>query len=1193
MPEPPKHSLMDWMVPNNKGNKNLKQQFVVLHGRWLSRYSTPKSLNDEQRIDVTRQPIWIDDSKLSGVCILAIGPNNADGMRFEIESFEHAIQWTEMLRRASAYYRHLSPKLSASTSDPVKGDELVCDRHAISNCKQLGWAYKRKSRGFGWNKRFWVLYHDSSTLVNILLYFEKDPKILTKKDNGVNVTASGGYRVNELSVEIDENGTRSSHDHCLLVYHFDRIMYLKFDQRWDLLEFWKNLHIASIDTDFSTQTPIIIENKQMIVENEFFGNINNNKNNNFQNNGNYKNKHKQQNSNLVNDNNNNNNNNKKEKEINYDLYFAQRQNNKMKGNQKKHRKKSKDKHKHKHKDSDNKENHIENNNNNNNNQNSNNNNNNYNQHNNNDNTYKRDKKNTATIQTTVINPGIDTDRSGDDESDLSDIDDIRVRHDTNLTEQTDGTFDIRTISPQTQETAKQILTASDLINNSNTINTNTNTNTKPFPKLKVTSLQSDESNIKVGDYLMNYKTTMTLDSIDSQTPGMHMMNISNDNENENDNDNDNDNVNNIINGDPRMMNKGSFIMSANSQTVTIENQLLSASDVETRYPSPSTSVNENMTNNMTSNLNSNVTSGLTTPTPNPLDNNGKQLYNNVNRSSLASGSNLNVAAAMSCNSSRKNSYNQNNIKNGNDDVNVNVHNSNGNDVGNVGNTNINQSIFSSSENFNSSMDVLPGSGANVLSSNEMNVTVNVNIHKSDINDNNEMNYVNNSSVVNNNNNNNNNNNSNNENNNTNESNNNNSNNDNNENMNGIGNNSNSSDTHVDLTFLNYVDDAQNDNDSGNEKEHDNLSEKKKRKSRKSARISTLSNEPSLSASSSTAGLGGGLGSALSPKHATQQVARLSQKSGSPLSSYRSADFLRGNSLRAIQTPALPSTPPFDGDGSKALVGGDRMVGSISSIRTFEGNIHMGGGGGGNGIIMPPQSYQSDDDDDDEFAMMYERRTVVERYMDSKASNTTNKRNTGNYKSKNRKKTSTSTRIRISSIDYGHGNNNNHNNNKSEKKENENNVTATAAATMTETTTPSDALPGSTNIVCTNSNASMASSVGSENFELRSPRRRIKLSNTFSGKKMPSKPLPPPPKPKPKTKKKVIEKTRSYILNHVQKSKVNKNMASLMTDFGTVAKFIQHKDKLFVQLLDEPTIDAWNDVELKLKKITGDLVRDRS
>ena len=117
----------------------------------------------------------------------------------------------------------------------------------------------------------------------------------------------------------------------------------------------------------------------------------------------------------------------------------------------------------------------------------------------------------------MIDPGVDTDRSGD-ESDVSDIDDIRVWHDKNLTKQTDGTFDIRTISPQTQETNKQILTASDLIHNSNT-------NTKAFPKLKVTSLQSDESNIKVGDYLMNYKTTVTMDSIDSQTPRMHIIMI--------------------------------------------------------------------------------------------------------------------------------------------------------------------------------------------------------------------------------------------------------------------------------------------------------------------------------------------------------------------------------------------------------------------------------------------------------------------------------------------------------------------------------------------------------------------------------------------------------------------------------------------------------------------------------------------
>ena len=79
----------------------------------------------------------------------------------------------------------------------------------------------------------------------------------------------------------------------------------------------------------------------------------------------------------------------------------------------------------------------------------------------------------------------------------TDIGDVRVRHDANLTEQTDDTFDIRTISLQTQETNQQILTANDSINYSNGINTNTNTNTKPFPKLKVTSMQSDESILKL------------------------------------------------------------------------------------------------------------------------------------------------------------------------------------------------------------------------------------------------------------------------------------------------------------------------------------------------------------------------------------------------------------------------------------------------------------------------------------------------------------------------------------------------------------------------------------------------------------------------------------------------------------------------------------------------------------------------
>ena len=72
---------------------------------------------------------------------------------------------------------------------------------------------------------------------------------------------------------------------------------------------------------------------------------------------------------------------------------------------------------------------------------------------------------------------------------------------------------------------------------------------------------------------MNCKTTMTMDSIDSQTPR--------------------------VNGGPRMMNKDSFIMSTNNQTVTIENRLLSASDVETRCPLRSTSTNDLQSDQLT------------------------------------------------------------------------------------------------------------------------------------------------------------------------------------------------------------------------------------------------------------------------------------------------------------------------------------------------------------------------------------------------------------------------------------------------------------------------------------------------------------------------------------------------------------------------------------------------------------------
>lgn len=107
MPCTPTHAMMKWIQPTD--DKHItKQQFIILHGRFLSRYSGPHSQKCEQMIDITKQPVWISKSSTNQPCILAIGPEKMDeGMRFEFDEYKDIKYWTQLIRRSALFYQQL------------------------------------------------------------------------------------------------------------------------------------------------------------------------------------------------------------------------------------------------------------------------------------------------------------------------------------------------------------------------------------------------------------------------------------------------------------------------------------------------------------------------------------------------------------------------------------------------------------------------------------------------------------------------------------------------------------------------------------------------------------------------------------------------------------------------------------------------------------------------------------------------------------------------------------------------------------------------------------------------------------------------------------------------------------------------------------------------------------------------------
>ncbi|ETO27371.1 hypothetical protein RFI_09761, partial [Reticulomyxa filosa] len=263
MPHGAGGKVLKWINPGSKSQSG-RDQYIATHGRWISRYSSARNALCEQRLDLTKIPIWIDSAELNRPVIVAIGPNNNDGMRLEFNGYDEAKKWTEKLRQNGQYYRALASTSSPEAPYPLIDKDLELDPHVIDKAKHLGWANKRKARLMvGWDHRYFMVWN------GILYYFDKEPlKSITSPktkssssssspsspsspSSGGKCVASGGFRISEIDVCVDELSERSGQEHCLLLYHFDRTIFIKFDERWPLLECYKAFHREMKYVDFS------------------------------------------------------------------------------------------------------------------------------------------------------------------------------------------------------------------------------------------------------------------------------------------------------------------------------------------------------------------------------------------------------------------------------------------------------------------------------------------------------------------------------------------------------------------------------------------------------------------------------------------------------------------------------------------------------------------------------------------------------------------------------------------------------------------------------------------------------------------------------------------------------------------------------------------------------------------------------
>ena len=81
------------------------------------------------------------------------------------------------------------------------------------------------------------------------------------------IEAQGGYYLNEIIADIDTNGHRSGQEHCVILYHFQKSIFIKFEDRWPLIHFWKQLHIQPRDVKYVGSSKPKYHEKELCQEN--------------------------------------------------------------------------------------------------------------------------------------------------------------------------------------------------------------------------------------------------------------------------------------------------------------------------------------------------------------------------------------------------------------------------------------------------------------------------------------------------------------------------------------------------------------------------------------------------------------------------------------------------------------------------------------------------------------------------------------------------------------------------------------------------------------------------------------------------------------------------------------------------------------------------------------------------------------
>eukprot|EP01084_Bolivina_argentea_P318831 553019_1 len=208
MPCSPMYNQIKYIIPNEKDENKyqIKQQFIVLHGRFLSRYNNPSSQKCEQIIDITKYKIYISVSDLDRPCILSIDKlqktNNilTDKIRFQFEYYKDVKYWTELLRKSNLFYKDLGQKTFASKLNDTVNSLLACsimdiDNNSIYKHLKYGSVKKQHKFSIGWDKKWWCI----NLRRKILIYFSKDPRtIKPNKKNPMFIEAQGGYYINEI-----------------------------------------------------------------------------------------------------------------------------------------------------------------------------------------------------------------------------------------------------------------------------------------------------------------------------------------------------------------------------------------------------------------------------------------------------------------------------------------------------------------------------------------------------------------------------------------------------------------------------------------------------------------------------------------------------------------------------------------------------------------------------------------------------------------------------------------------------------------------------------------------------------------------------------------------------------------------------------------------------------------------------------